>query len=92
MNDELGGGVTRGTTRSCHEIGGGIVEAVGESEIGDDHVAVSIEEEILEFEITVNDSFPVKVRDSRDELSEESRGVALLQVSVSEDMVKEFSA
>ena len=61
MNDQFGSSVTRRTAGSRHEIRLCIVEAIGESEIGDDHVAIAVEEEVLEFEISMNDSFSVKV-------------------------------
>lgn len=88
LNDQFGSGVTRRTTGSRHEIRLRIIEAIGESEIGDDHVAIAVEEEVLEFEVSMNDSFSVKVRDSRDKLSEESGSISFLEVAMSEDVVE----
>jgi hypothetical protein len=41
-----------------------VLEAVCEAEIGDDDVAVAIEEEVLEFEVAVDDLLLVYVPDA----------------------------
>ena len=66
-------------------------EPIGETEVRDDHVSVSIEEEVFEFEVAVNDLFLVNVPDARDELTKEFARVLLLQVAVGEDVVEEFT-
>lgn len=91
LNDEFWCGVTRRTTRSRHEVCRRVVEPVRETEIRNDDVTVAVEEEVLEFEISVDDSLAVEVRDSRDELSKESRRIAFLEVSVCEDVVEQLS-
>lgn len=40
----------------------------------------------------MDDTLGVQVGNTRDELSEEARGVALLEVAVGEDVVEELSA
>lgn len=43
---------------------------VGETKVGDDHVPMFVQQQILEFQITVNDIFLVKVVYTGDELGE----------------------
>ena len=66
-------------------------EAIGETKVRDDHVPVSIEEEVFELEVTVDDLFLVNIPDARDELTKEFARVLLLQVAVGEDVVEEFT-
>lgn len=69
-----------------------MLEAVGESKVGHDHVPVSVEEQILEFEVTMDNLFLMKVPDSRNELSKQLASVAFFEVAVGEDVVEEFAA
>jgi hypothetical protein len=69
-----------------------VFEAIGEPEIGDDDVAVAVEEEVLEFEVAVDDFFLVDVPDTGEELGEEFCGVFFFEVAVGEDVVEEFAA
>ena len=66
-------------------------ESVGETKVRDYHVPVSVEEEVFEFEVTVDDLFLVNVPDARDELTEEFARILLLEVAVGEDVVEEFT-
>jgi len=69
-----------------------MLEAVGEPKVGHDHVPVSVEEQILEFEVTMDDLFLMKVPDGRDKLSEQLAGIAFFEVAVGEDVIEEFAA
>jgi hypothetical protein len=69
-----------------------VLEAVGEAKVGDDHVAVSVKEEVFELEVAVHDLLLVDVPHPRDELREELGGVTLFEVSVCEDVVEELAA
>jgi hypothetical protein len=69
-----------------------VLEPVGETEVCDYHVPVSVEEEVFELEVAVNDLFLVDVPDAGDELTEEFARILLLQVAVCQDMVEEFTA
>ena len=66
-------------------------EPIGETKVRDDHVPVSIEEEVFEFEVAVDDLFLMNIPDTRDELTEKFARVLLLQVTVGEDVVEEFT-
>ena len=66
-------------------------EPIGETEVRDDHVSVSIEEEVFEFEVAVNDLFLVNVPDARDELTKEFARILLLKIAVGKDVVEEFT-
>ena len=63
-------------------------EPIGETKVRDDHVPLSIEEEVFEFEVAVDDLFLVNVPDARNELTKEFARVLLLQVAVGEDVVE----
>jgi len=68
-----------------------VFEPIGETEVRDYHIPMPIEEEVFEFEVTMDDLFLVNVPDARDELTEEFACVLLLQVAVGKDMVEEFA-
>jgi len=65
-----------------------VFEPIGETKVRDDHVPLSIEEEVFEFEVAVDDLFLVNVPDARNELTKEFARVLLLQVAVGEDVVE----
>ena len=67
-------------------------EPIRETEVGDYHVPMPVEEKVFEFEVTMNDLFLVNVPDARDELTKEFARILLLEVSVGKDMVEEFTA
>ena len=69
-----------------------MLEAVGEPKVGHDHVPVSVEEEVLEFEVTMDDLFLVKVPNSRNELSKQLASVTFFEVAVGEDVIEKFAA
>lgn len=68
-----------------------MLEPVGETEVSDYHVPVSIKEEVFEFEVAMDDLFLVNVPNTRDELTKKFARVLLLQVAVGEDVVEEFT-
>lgn len=66
------------------------VEIVGETKIGNDNVAVSIEQQVLQLQVTMYDSFLVEVPDARYELGEKSTGSVVLEVSMVQDVVEQL--
>jgi len=68
-----------------------VFEPVGETEVRDYNIPMPIEEEVFEFEITMDNLFLVNVPDARYELAEEFACVLLLQVAVGKDMVEKFT-
>ena len=68
------------------------VEGVCKAEIGYDDVAVAVQEQILELQVTVDDLLLVDIPDTRDELAEQFTGVFLAKVSVGQDMVEQLTA
>jgi hypothetical protein len=69
-----------------------MLKAVGKPKVGHNHVPVSVEEQIFEFEVTVDDLFLMEVPDGRNELSKQLAGVAFFEVAVGEDVIEEFAA
>ncbi len=69
-----------------------MLEAVCEAKVGHDHVPVSVEEEILEFEVTMDNLFLMKVPDGRNELCKQFASVAFFEVAVGKDVIEEFAA
>ena len=67
-------------------------ESVRETKVGDYHVPVSVEQEVFEFEVAMDDLFLVNIPDAGDELTKEFACVLLLEVTMGKDMVKEFTA
>ena len=68
-----------------------MLEPVGETEVRDYHVSVSVEEEVFEFEVSVDNLFLVNVPDAGDELTEELARILLLEVAMGQNMVEEFT-
>ena len=69
-----------------------MLKTIGEPKVGDDHVPVSVEEQIFEFEVAMDNLFLMKVPDGGNELSKQLAGVAFFEVTVGEDVVEEFAA
>ena len=69
-----------------------MVEAVCKAKVGNDDIAVLVEQEIFELEVAVHNVFLVQVVHTRDELGKEFLRVLLLEVSAREDVVEQFSA
>lgn len=90
-HDQLGRGVARAATTGAHEIVLLLFELVGESKVSDDDVPGFIEEEIFEFEISMDDVFRVQVMDARDELGKEFRGIAFFEITMGKNVIKELS-
>ena len=91
-DDELGSCITGAAAAGLHQVIGPMLETVGEPKVGDDHVPVSIEEEVLEFEVTMDDLFLMKVPDGRNELSKQLASVTFFEVAVGEDVIEELAA
>jgi hypothetical protein len=68
-----------------------VFKTVGETKVGDDDIAVAVQEEIFELEITVNNFLLMDVPDARDELGKEFSGVSFFEVTMCEDVVKELA-
>lgn len=69
-----------------------MLELVGETEVGDDHIAVAIKQQILQLQVPMYDLLGVQVRNSRDELGEQLGGVTFAEISMCKDVVEEFAA
>lgn len=92
LDDELRGGVARAAAARSHQIARLVFEPVRETKVGDDDVAVPVEQQVLELEVTVDDALDVEVHDARDELGKELGSVLFLEVPVRQDVIKQFSA
>ena len=68
-----------------------MLEPVGEAEICDDNVTISVEEQIFELEITVDNLLLMDIPYSTDQLCKELSRVFFSEISVGEDMIEEFS-
>jgi hypothetical protein len=89
--DEFRGGVAWAAAACLHEVVRTVFEAIGEPEVGDDHVPMSIEQQVLELQVAMDDFLLVDVPDAGYELGEELGGVALAEVAVSEDVVEQLA-
>jgi hypothetical protein len=69
-----------------------VFESVGETKVGNDDVAVLVEKQILELEITVDNVFSMEIVDTGYQLRKELLRVLFFQIPASEDMIKEFSS
>ena len=65
-----------------------MLKAIGKPKVGYDNIAISVEEQVLELEISVDDLLGVDVGDARDELCKEFARVLFFEVSVGKDMVE----
>jgi hypothetical protein len=68
-----------------------VVEPVGKAKVGDDDVAVLVEEEVLELEVAVDNVLLVEIVDARDELRKELLRISLLEIAVGEDVVEQLA-
>lgn len=71
-------------------VGG--IENVGKPEVGDDDVAVPVQQQILELEVAMHDSLLVQISNARHELREQPTRRRILEVSVRQDVVEELAA
>lgn len=69
-----------------------MIEPVGKAKVGDDDVAVLVEEEVLELEVAVDNVLLVEIVDAGDELRKELLRVSLLQIAIGEDVVEQLAA
>lgn len=68
------------------------IEGVGEAKVGYYDVAVTIQQQIFQFQVSMNDTLCVKVADSRNELSEKSSCGRVFQVAMIQNVVEELAA
>lgn len=67
-------------------------ESIRKTKVGNYHIPVSIEQEVFEFEVAMDDLFLVNIPDAGDELTKEFACILLLEVTMGKDMVKKFAA
>ena len=67
-------------------------ESVRKTKVRDYHVPVSIEQEVFESKVTMDDLFPVDIPDAGDELAEHFARILLFEITVGKDMVKQVTA
>jgi hypothetical protein len=91
-HDEFGCGITGGTTTCGHEVILVAFEAVSKTKVGDDNIAVLVEQEVFKLQVTVNNVLLVQVVDTRDELCEQTRRILLFEVTIGENVVKQLAA
>ena len=91
LHDELRRRVARTAAARRHQVVAAGAEIVRKAKIGDDHIAVAVEEQVLELQVAVDDLFAVQVRDARDELRKEAARLALLEALLRENVVKQLA-
>ena len=67
-------------------------KTIGKAKIRNDNIAVAVEEEVFEFQVSVDNFLLVDVPDTGNELGEELCSISFFKIAVGENMVKEFSA
>jgi len=84
--------ITGASAGRLHEVVSTVLESVGEPEIGDDHVAVTVEKQILELEVAMDDFLLVDVPNAGYELGEQLCSVLFAQISMGQNVVEQFAA
>ncbi len=69
-----------------------MLETIGETEISDDNITVTVKEKIFEFEIAVNDFSLVDVPYTGDELGKEAASVLFFEETMGENVIEQFTA
>ena len=69
-----------------------MLETIGETEISDDNITITVKEKIFEFEIMVNEFLLVDVPYTRDELGEEAASVLFFEETIGKNVIKQFTA
>ncbi len=69
-----------------------MLKTVCKSKVGDDYIAMPVEQKILELEVSMNNFFLMDVPDARYELGKEFGGVSFTQIAVGKDVVEEFTS
>ena len=69
-----------------------MLKAVGEAECRDNDVAVTVEQQILELQVAMNDFLLVDVPDAGDELRKELACILLPQVAMGKDVIKQLAS
>ena len=67
-------------------------EAVCKPKVGDDDIPVAVEQEVLEFQVAMNDFLLVDVPDAGDELRKELACILLPQVAMGKDVIKQLAS
>ena len=66
-------------------------ETVGKTEVGDDDIAITVQEQVFKLQVTMDNLLLVDIPDTGDELSKQLASVSLTEVPVSEDVVEELT-
>ena len=69
-----------------------MLETIGETEISDDNITITVKEKIFKFEITVNEFLLVDVPYTRDELGKEAASVLFFEETIGKNVIKQFIA
>ena len=75
-----------------HQIVGAVLEAISEAEVGDDDVAVAVQEEIFELEVAVDDFTLMNVPNAGDELGEKTACILFFEEAMGENVIEQFAA
>jgi hypothetical protein len=67
-------------------------EGVGKSKVGDDDVAIAVEEQVLQLQVAVDNSLLMQIADTRHELCKQTTSRVVLKVAVVENVVEQLSA
>lgn len=91
-DDEFRGSVARRTTGGVHEVTltGGFVKLIRKAKISDNEIPSSVQEKVLQLEITMNDALCMKIRYTRDQLGKKATSILFLEVTMGKDMIKEL--
>jgi len=75
-----------------HQIVGAVLEAISEAEVGDNNIAIAVEEEIFELEVAVDDFTLMDVPDAGDELGEKTACILFFEEAMRENVIEQFTA
>lgn len=68
------------------------IKRVGEANVGDDDVAVTIQKQVLELEVSVHYALFVEVANAGDELREQAASRMVFEIAMVQDVVKKLPA
>lgn len=86
--EHFGSSVACRPAEGLHETS--LLKLAAETEVRDFDVAAFVEEDIFQFEITMNDTLTVYVRDTKAELTEDAPRLGLSQTSLFDEVVEEL--
>jgi hypothetical protein len=69
-----------------------MLKLVGKTEIGNDHISVTVEEQVLQLEVAMDNFLLVDVPNTGDELREQLGSVLFAEITMGQDVVEEFSS